>query len=89
MITARAAALVRCEDCGLLYHAADVTGSPDPHCSRCGSPLHARKPESLTRTWALLVAAITFYIPANVYPVMTIIFSGKGSPPSSSKWWAR
>ncbi|MGV8604905.1 paraquat-inducible protein A, partial [Pseudomonas aeruginosa] len=24
-----------------------------PHCSRCGAELHARRPNSLTRTWAL------------------------------------
>jgi paraquat-inducible protein A len=33
--------------------------------------LHQRKPNSLKRTWALLIAAMAFYIPANVLP-MTI-----------------
>ena len=46
---------------------------PMPHhlCPRCGAHLHLRKPNSLARTWALVCAAIIFYIPANVLP-MTI-----------------
>jgi paraquat-inducible protein A len=32
--------------------------------------VHFRKPHSLTRTWALLIAAVILYVPANVLPVM-------------------
>jgi paraquat-inducible protein A len=32
--------------------------------------LHVRKPNSLARTWALLIAAYILYIPANVLPIM-------------------
>ena len=39
-------------------------------CPRCYSTLHQRKPESLQRTWALLIAAMICYIPANVMPIM-------------------
>ena len=39
-------------------------------CARCGASLHFRKPDSLARTWALLVAAAILYVPANVLPVM-------------------
>ena len=38
-------------------------------CPRCGAPLHSRKPNSIARTWALVLAATVFYIPANVLPV--------------------
>ena len=40
-------------------------------CSRCGSTVHSRVPESLQRTMALLIAAAIMYIPANIYPIMT------------------
>lgn len=43
-------------------------------CSRCGTRLYRRKPRSLQRAWALLLAAYVFYIPANLYPVM---YTGK------------
>jgi len=39
-------------------------------CARCGTRLHRRKPDSLNRTWALLVAAAILYLPANLLPVM-------------------
>jgi paraquat-inducible protein A len=39
-------------------------------CRRCGAALHLRKPGSIARTWALLIAAYILYIPANVLPIM-------------------
>jgi len=39
-------------------------------CPRCGATLHLRKPASLSRTWAFLIAAMVMYIPANMLPVM-------------------
>ena len=39
-------------------------------CPRCGAHLHFRKPDSIARTWALLIAAMILYIPANVLPIM-------------------
>jgi paraquat-inducible protein A len=38
-------------------------------CPRCGETLHWRKPDSISRTLALLIAAIILYIPANLLPV--------------------
>jgi len=42
------------------------------HCPRCGSHLHLRKPDSLSRTIALVIAAAIMYIPANLLPIMSI-----------------
>jgi paraquat-inducible protein A len=63
--------LVSCHDCHLLSRWPEVNDSQIVHCPRCGSELHQRKPNSLARTWALLLAAMIFYIPANILP-MTI-----------------
>jgi paraquat-inducible protein A len=49
-------------------------------CKRCGTPLHHRKHDSINRTWALLAAATILLIPANVYPVLTVIRFGQGAP---------
>jgi paraquat-inducible protein A len=46
-------------------------------CPRCDEPLHARKPQAVQRTWALLAAAIVLYVPANVYPIMVITQLGR------------
>jgi paraquat-inducible protein A len=66
--TAAKAGLFVCHDCGLVSKAA-----PHMHegrCPRCNATLHFRKPNSISRTWALLIAAMVLYIPANVLPVM-------------------
>lgn len=49
-------------------------------CTRCGAAVHARRPDSLKRTWALLMTAAMMYIPANVLPIMTVYSLGKGQP---------
>ncbi|GAB7525803.1 paraquat-inducible protein A [Paraburkholderia sp. 2C] len=63
-----------CHDCGLLSAPlpATLAGAHrhDLRCTRCGSPLHLRKPNSLARTWAFLLAALVLYLPANLLPVM-------------------
>jgi paraquat-inducible protein A len=46
-------------------------------CPRCGARLHDRKPNSIARTWALVLAAIILYIPANVLPITVVISLGK------------
>ncbi|VVQ09957.1 paraquat-inducible protein A [Pseudomonas fluorescens] len=67
--------LCLCHGCGL---ACDITH--DPHeCERCGAPLHRRKTDSLTRTWAFLLASLIFYVPANLLPVMNTTMLGSGS----------
>lgn len=68
-----------CHSCGYLLFDAGA-GDHEPHCPRCTAHLHHRKPNSLTRTWALLLTAIVLYVPANVFPVMTVISFGKGQP---------
>ena len=69
--TAAAAGLVACHSCNLLSKAV-ATG--EATCPRCGEVLHARKPNSIARTWALLIAALICYIPANLLP-MTVVTS--------------
>ena len=73
-ITARQAGLVSCHSCHLLCK--KPKGSAIMRCPRCGARLHPRKPESIARTWALVLAAFVFYIPANVLPITTVISLG-------------
>ncbi len=68
-VTARQMGLINCHDCHLLTP--EEQFQAHPHCPRCGAHLHPRKPNSLTRTWALVWTAIILIIPANVLP-MTI-----------------
>jgi paraquat-inducible protein A len=67
---------VGCETCGLV----SIPEPADPRCPRCESVLHERKPDSVARTWALVIAAAIFYIPANYYPVLSVVQLGAGQP---------
>lgn len=76
-LTARSASLISCHSCHLLCKAVAVARGQAAHCPRCGARLHSRKPNSMARTWALIIAAFIFYIPANVLPITTVISLGK------------
>ncbi|WP_060484407.1 paraquat-inducible protein A [Pseudomonas sp. NBRC 111123] len=67
--------LCLCHGCG---HACEV-GRHVHVCERCGAPLHRRKTNAIARGWAFLVAALVFYIPANLLPVMHTEMLGSGS----------
>ena len=67
--------LIGCDVCGRVSQA--ESGAP---CPRCNATLRVRKPNSIVRCWALLLAAAALYIPANIYPVMTVIRFGRGHP---------
>lgn len=72
--------MLSCHSCGL------VGAFPEPlpqtttvgHCPRCGHDLVRRKVNSLARTTALVLSALVFYLPANLFPVMTVIKVGHG-----------
>ena len=66
--TATEAGLLVCDACHLLNRPS--VEAQNLMCARCGASLHVRKPESIQRAWAFLIAAGLLYIPANVLPVM-------------------
>jgi paraquat-inducible protein A len=81
-LSASGGAHLACHHCQLIVRS-DGTGhgpSQSPRCPRCRSALHHRKPNSIARVWALLLAAAILYIPANLLPVMTVISFGEGEP---------
>lgn len=58
--------LAGCHSCG------KVSPAALRRCPRCHAPLHCRKPDSVRRTIAFLLAASFLYIPANILPVMVM-----------------
>ncbi|MBO1359958.1 paraquat-inducible protein A [Acetobacter sacchari] len=72
--------MLSCYSCGLV--GAFEQPVPRTHivgsCPRCGHKMRRRKPDSLNRTAALLLASLICYFPANIYPVMTVIKLGQG-----------
>ena len=68
--------LGNCHSCRLLCRI------PGPHeaaavCPRCGASLHRRKHNSIGRVWALLLAALIFYFPANMMPITIVTSFGR------------
>jgi paraquat-inducible protein A len=74
--TARSASLVSCGVCHLLVRRPPGVADPVGKCPRCGAALHSRKPHSIARTWALVIAAMIFYVPANVLPITKVTSLG-------------
>lgn len=72
-MTAMQQGLQSCDTCGLLSRPAP--GEDEGRCPRCDEELVFRKPASLQRTLAYLMAAAVCYVPANVLPVMTTVTS--------------
>ncbi len=68
--------LTGCHTCGLLVR---CSGHDVERCPRCHTHLHMRLPNSLARTWALLITAVLLYIPANTLPVMRTSYLGNES----------
>jgi paraquat-inducible protein A len=56
---------IACLFCDLVQPAA-AEGLP---CPRCGLTLSARKPDSIVRTTALVIAGFALFFPANLYPM--------------------
>jgi len=66
---------IGCDCCRLVLRA--PSGWP---CPRCGRKLRRRKRQSMIRAWAFISAAIALYVPANLYPILTVIRFGQGEP---------
>ncbi len=75
-VTTRQVALIVCQDCHLLCRTAETDDHSPLRCPRCHARLRARKINSMSRTWALSIAAALFYLPANLLPITHTIQMG-------------
>lgn len=57
-----------CRVCSLVTRLDPAT--VDPRCTRCGTRLHFRHPNSLQQCWALVIASYILYLPANMMTMM-------------------
>ena len=71
------AGALACQCCGFVGAAGPESR---PHCPRCGVEIEEGKPDSIARTWALVLTAAMMYIPANLLPVLAFDQLGSGSP---------
>lgn len=76
-LTGKQAGLVGCEECDKVFR---YIPGVDMTCDRCGAVLHQRIPNSLAKTWALLITSAILFIPANVYTIMNVSYFGVDDP---------
>lgn len=76
VINAKDQDIAGCHICGL---AVKMNHQSHVECPRCGSAVHFRKPDSVNRAWAFLIAAFIMYIPANTEPMMRTTSLGSES----------
>ena len=69
--TALAQGFIRCHDCGHL-----VKAKSQRICPICSSRIHARRNPNLHLTTALIISSLSLYIPANIFPIMTVTEMG-------------
>jgi len=69
--------LASCHDCGFVVALDGSAHHAGTRCPRCKAAVHRRKPDSVNRTWALVITAAMLYVPANIFPVMRVISMGK------------
>lgn len=76
-VTGKEAGLVLCGECHSIHK-----NVPDAelHCRCCGAQLHQRIPNSINRTWALLLASMILFIPANTMTIMNVSYFGQDDP---------
>ena len=60
-----------CHSCHMVISASTLQGNKKK-CMRCGTKLYFRKPDSLIKTWALLITAAILAFPANILPIMRV-----------------
>jgi len=76
-LTGKEAGLVLCTECHTIY---DYVPDMDMECTTCGADLNQRKPNSLNRTWALLLTSMILFIPANTLTIMNVAYFGQDDP---------
>jgi len=72
---------VACETCGLVQRLPQLAPGLIAECVRCGARLAHGHDGSLTRTAAFSLAALMFYLPANLYPILRLDVSPGSGPP--------
>ena len=70
---------VACETCGLVQGLPQLARGVSAHCARCDARLARGDGGSLARTAAFSLAALMFYLPANLYPILRLEWYGTHS----------
>ena len=68
--------IVCCDTCGLVQRLEELPLGFRARCARCNFEIRRRIPGSASRTLALALGAAILYVPANIYPIVTVEYWG-------------
>ena len=77
--TGKEAGLLLCPTCHKITPLPSRKPKGKLHCPRCKESLHLRRENSIDRSWALIVTALLFTLPANLLPIMSVSSPGNVS----------
>lgn len=69
--------VIACETCGLVQQLESVPVRHVARCARCEGILRRNRPGSRAGTAAFSLAALFLYVPANIYPILTMEYLGR------------
>ena len=64
--------IVCCQTCGLVQQVEPPRAHSTAECPRCGSVISEYKAGSVIPTAAFSIAALILYVPANIYPILSM-----------------
>lgn len=67
---------IACPDCDTLHRSSAVPPPHDARCVSCGRTLFSRTFHPIDYPLAFALAGLIFFIPANLYPIVTFSFHG-------------
>ncbi|MCK5725399.1 MAG: paraquat-inducible protein A [Thiotrichaceae bacterium] len=76
-ITGKSLGLVSCLHCEQISQLPNDYHGEKVCCPRCQARLHSRIPNSLDKTTAFILTAALMYVPANIFPIMNIVYLGE------------
>jgi paraquat-inducible protein A len=68
--------LVACHTCDLVQRLEELPPGAVADCARCRARLAGHRAHSLARALAFTLAALAFYVPANLYPILEMNLYG-------------
>lgn len=75
-ITTRSQNLIGCRSCGHVSRVPEGAMDAAFKCPVCNAHLESRESGMISKTWALVMAGLILYIPANLFPIMTLDMLG-------------
>jgi len=76
MHTPDSQSLIACHDCDLLFRKRLLRAGERATCPRCGAILYQNKGHTVDRTLIYSLTALILFVPANVFPFMTLKLKG-------------